>query len=70
DRRAELGFDVSGESPLLLSIYGATIPEDAVVMHLKNAKLTRVSVEVNGMFCQELLKVRYAKEKDRLGAQH
>ncbi|MGI8649670.1 MAG: iron-sulfur cluster assembly protein [Rubrobacter sp.] len=70
DRRAELGFDVSDESPLLLSIYGATIPEDAVVMHLKNAKLTRVSVEGNGMFCQELLKVRYAKDKDRLGAQH
>lgn len=70
DRRGELGFDTSDDSPLLLSMYGATIPEDAVVMHLKNAKLTRVSVEGNGMFCQELLKVRYAKEKDRLGVQH
>lgn len=69
DRRGELGFDTRDDSPLLLSMYGATIPEDAVVMHLKNAKLTRISVEGNGMFCQELLKVRYEKDKDRLGAQ-
>ncbi|WP_119068545.1 iron-sulfur cluster assembly protein [Rubrobacter indicoceani] len=68
DRRAELGFDTADGSPLLLSMYGATIPEDAVVMHLKNAKLTRISVEGNGMFCQELLKVRYSKERERLGA--
>ncbi|AHY47018.1 protein of unknown function DUF59 [Rubrobacter radiotolerans] len=69
DRRAELGFSAADDAPLLLSAHGAPVPEDAVVAHLKNAKLTRISVEGNGMFCQELLKVRYAKEKSRLGAQ-
>lgn len=68
DRRRELGFDTSDDAPLLLSIYGATIPTDAVVMHLRNARLTRISVEGNGMFCQELLKVRYEKDRARLGA--
>jgi metal-sulfur cluster biosynthetic enzyme len=68
DRRSELGFDVSEDAPLLLSVDGKVIPAEAVVAHLKNAKLTRISIEGNGMFCQELLKARYSKERERLGA--
>lgn len=68
DRRAELGFDTAPQAPLLLSMYGSPVPGEAVIDHLRRAKLTRVSVEGNGMFCQELLKTRYAKERSRLGA--
>lgn len=68
DRRKELGFDISNDAPLLLSVDGETVPAEAVVAHLKNAKLTRISIEGNGMFCQELLKARYSKEEKRLGA--
>lgn len=68
DRRLELGFDVGEDAPLLLSAHGSPVPEEAVVAHLKHAKLTRISVEGNGMFCQELLHARYSKTKERLGA--
>lgn len=59
DRRAELGLDVSADTPFLMDPDGNTVPEDAVVEHLKRARLTRISVEGNGAFCREILASRY-----------
>jgi metal-sulfur cluster biosynthetic enzyme len=58
-RRAELGLDLSNEAPFLMDPDGNTVPEEAVVTHLKRARLTRISVEGNGAFCREVLASRY-----------
>jgi metal-sulfur cluster biosynthetic enzyme len=58
-RRADLGLDLSGESPFLMDPDGNTVPEEAVVTHLRRARLTRISVEGNGAFCKEILASRY-----------
>lgn len=59
ERRSELDLDLSDEAPLLMDPDGRTVPEDAVVEHLKRARLTRVSVEGNGAFCRGILASRY-----------
>ena len=58
-RREELGLSVSAETPFLVDPDGNRIPEDAVVEHLKFAKLTRISIEGNAGFCRGLLATRY-----------
>lgn len=58
-RRAELGLDLSADTPFLMDPDGNTVPEAAVVEHLKRARLTRISVEGNGAFCREVLASRY-----------
>ena len=59
DRRAELGLDVSEGAPLLVDPDGNQVPRDAVVEHLRFARLTRVSIEGNAELCSGLLAVRY-----------
>jgi metal-sulfur cluster biosynthetic enzyme len=58
-RRAELGLDVSAEAPLVVDPYGNQIPQDAVVEHLKFARITRISTEGNAGLCRGLLATRY-----------
>lgn len=58
-RRSEIELDLSGGAPLLMDPDGRTVPEDAVVEHLKRARLTRISVEGNGAFCRGILASRY-----------
>ena len=61
-RREELGLNVSAEAPFVVDPDGNPIPEEAVVEHLRFAKLTRLSIEGNAGFCRELLATRYGIE--------
>jgi metal-sulfur cluster biosynthetic enzyme len=61
-RREELGLDVSAEAPFVVDPDGNQIPEEAVVEHLRFAKLTRLSIEGNAGFCRGLLATRYRIE--------
>ena len=58
-RREELGLDVDEEALFLVDPDGRQIPEDAVLKHLKFAKLTRISIEGNAGMCRGLLATRY-----------
>jgi metal-sulfur cluster biosynthetic enzyme len=58
-RREELGLDVSAEASLVVDPDGNLIPEDAVVEHLRFARLTRISIEGNAGMCRGLLATRY-----------
>jgi metal-sulfur cluster biosynthetic enzyme len=58
-RREELGLDVSAEASLVVDPDGNPIPEDAVVEHLRFARLTRISIEGNAGMCRGLLATRY-----------
>ena len=58
-RREELGLDASAEAPLVVNPDGNPIPEDAVVKHLRFARITRVSIEGNAGMCRGLLATRY-----------
>ncbi|MCA1730614.1 MAG: metal-sulfur cluster biosynthetic enzyme, partial [Actinobacteria bacterium] len=58
-RREELGLDASAEAPLVVDPDGNQIPEDAVVKHLRFARITRVSIEGNAGMCRGLLATRY-----------
>ena len=60
DRRTELGLDVSQEAPLLVDPDGNKVPTEAVVEHLKFARVTRLGIESNAGFCRGLLTARYA----------
>ncbi|MGH3086458.1 MAG: iron-sulfur cluster assembly protein, partial [Rubrobacteraceae bacterium] len=65
ERRAELGLDISEEAPLVVDPDGKRVPKEAVVEHLRFARLTRVSIEGNAGLCRGLLATRYGTiEKD------
>ena len=57
-RREELGLDVSGDAPFVVDPDGRRIPEDAVVQHLRFARVTRLSIEANAGFCRGVLAAR------------
>jgi metal-sulfur cluster biosynthetic enzyme len=59
DRRRELGLDASPEAPLLVDPDGNKVPTEAVVEHLKFARVTRLGIESNAGFCRGLLAARY-----------
>ncbi len=61
ERRAELGLDVCSEAPLLVDPDGNRVPKDAVVEHLRFARLTQVSIEGNAVLCRGLLATRYGE---------
>ena len=61
ERRTELGLDASAEAPLVVDPDGNRVPRDAVVQHLRFARLTRVSIEGNGALCRGLLATRYGE---------
>jgi metal-sulfur cluster biosynthetic enzyme len=58
-RRAALGLDCSGESPLLLDVDGQEIPAAEAPLRLRHARSVRVSIEGNAGFCRGLLHTRY-----------
>lgn len=59
-RRAELGLPSGDESPLLVdSVTGAAVGVQALPLHLRRARLTRVSAEANSGVCRGLLRERY-----------
>jgi metal-sulfur cluster biosynthetic enzyme len=58
-RREELGLDVSADAPFLVDPDGRELPEDAVMQHLRFARVTRLSIEANAGFCRGVLAARY-----------
>lgn len=60
-RRAEIGLPSGDESPLLVDpVTGAAIDVDALPLHLRKARLTRVGAEANSGICRGMLKDRYS----------
>ena len=60
DRRAELGLPAGDDAPLLIDpVSGAQISSDAVPLHLRRARVTRVGIEANSGICRGMLRHRY-----------
>jgi len=60
-RRAELGLPADDGAPLLIDpVTGSRIDPDAVPLHLRRARVTRVSIEANAGICRGMLRHRYA----------
>ena len=60
-RRAELNLPAGDDDPLLVDpVTGDRIAADALSPHLGRARLTRLSLEVNGGICRGMLRERYA----------
>jgi metal-sulfur cluster biosynthetic enzyme len=59
-RRAELGLPAGDGAPLLIDpATGAPIGAEAVPLHLRRARTTRVSIEANSGICRGMLRHRY-----------
>jgi metal-sulfur cluster biosynthetic enzyme len=60
ERRAELGLPAGDDAPLLIDpVTGAAVSADAMPLHLRKAKVTRVSIEANSGICRGMLRHRY-----------
>jgi len=60
-RRAELGLPSADDSPLLVdAVTGEGVGAEALPLHLRRARLTRVNTEANGSVCRGMLSHRYA----------
>jgi metal-sulfur cluster biosynthetic enzyme len=61
ERRAELGLPAGDDAPLLIEPdTGARVAGDAIPLHLRRARTTRVSIEANSGICRGMLRHRYA----------
>ncbi len=59
-RRAELGLPAGDGAPLVIDpVTGARVSPDAAPLHLRRARITRVSIEANGSICRGMLRQRY-----------
>ena len=59
-RRAELRLPAGDDAPLLIDpVTGERVAADSVPLHLRKAKLTRVSIEANSGICRGMLAHRY-----------
>ncbi|HTT53091.1 MAG TPA: iron-sulfur cluster assembly protein [Streptosporangiaceae bacterium] len=59
-RRAELGLPAGDDAALLVDpASGAPVTADAVPLHLRKARITRVSFDANGSICRGQLRQRY-----------
>jgi metal-sulfur cluster biosynthetic enzyme len=59
-RRAELGLPSADDSPLLVdAVTGEGVGVEALPLHLRRARLTRVNTEANGSVCGGMLLHRY-----------
>jgi metal-sulfur cluster biosynthetic enzyme len=59
-RRAELGLPAGDDAPLLVDpATGAAVGVQALPLHLRRARLTRIGVEANAGVCRGLLRERY-----------
>lgn len=58
-RRAELGLPADDGSPLLVdAVTGEGIGAEALPLHLRRTRLTRVNIEANGSICSGMLRHR------------
>ncbi len=63
-RRAELGLSAGDGAPLVIDpVTGAAVEAAALSLHLRKARLTRVSAEANGAVCRGLLHERYPESR-------
>ena len=59
-RRVELGLPAGDDAPLLIEpSTGAAVSADAVPLHLRRARTTRVSIQANADICRGMLRHRY-----------
>jgi metal-sulfur cluster biosynthetic enzyme len=59
-RRAELGLPAGDDAPLLVDpATGEAVGAEAVPLHLRRARTTRVSIEANSGICRGMLRHRY-----------
>jgi metal-sulfur cluster biosynthetic enzyme len=59
-RRAELGLPAGDDAPLLIDPRtGERVGDDAMPLHLRRARTTRISIEANGGICRGMLAHRY-----------
>ncbi len=59
-RRAELGLPAGPGEPLLIDpATGAAVSAEEVPLHLRRARVTRISIEANGSICRGMLRHRY-----------
>jgi metal-sulfur cluster biosynthetic enzyme len=59
-RRAELGLPAGDGAALLIDpVTGDPVAPDAVPLHLRKARITRVSLDANGSICRAHLRHRY-----------
>jgi metal-sulfur cluster biosynthetic enzyme len=60
ERRAELGLPADDAAPLLIDpVTGAPVSADTLPLHLRKAKVTRISIEANAGICRGMLRHRY-----------
>ena len=60
ERRAELGLPAGDDAPLLVDpASGLAVSAGEVPLHLRKAKVTRVSIEANSGICRGMLRHRY-----------
>jgi metal-sulfur cluster biosynthetic enzyme len=60
ERRAELGLPAGDDAPLVIEpATGERVRADAVPLHLRRARTTRISLESNGSICRGMLRHRY-----------
>jgi metal-sulfur cluster biosynthetic enzyme len=61
ERRAELGLPAGDDAPLLIDpVTGAPVGAAALPLHLRRARVTRISIEANSGICRGMLRHRYA----------
>jgi metal-sulfur cluster biosynthetic enzyme len=61
ERRADLGLPAGDDALLLIDpATGAGLGSEAVPLHLRRARTTRVSIEANAGICRGMLRHRYA----------
>jgi metal-sulfur cluster biosynthetic enzyme len=59
-RRAELGLPAGDDAPLLIDpATGAAVARDAVPLHLRRARTTRIGIDANTGICRGMLRHRY-----------
>jgi metal-sulfur cluster biosynthetic enzyme len=60
ERRAELGLPAGDSAWLIIDpVTGSAVGADALPLHLRRAKLTRISIDANGGICRGMLRHRY-----------
>jgi metal-sulfur cluster biosynthetic enzyme len=60
ERRAELGLPAGDDAPLLVDpVSGAPVGVDALPLHLRRSRVTRISIEANSGICRGMLRFRY-----------
>jgi len=60
ERRDELGLPAGDDAPLMIDpATGARVSAESMPLHLRRARITRISIEANGSICRGMLRHRY-----------